>query len=101
MYKVLIAEDESKFSDFLKNSIDWNDIDAEVTSVCTNGEDALKSILEQKPDVALIDMKMPRMDGLELIKRTREKYPEVKFVVISGYNDFKTVKEAFKLGRNS
>ena len=98
MYKMLIAEDETKFSDFLKNSVKWDDIGVDVIGVCTNGEEALDKILKYKPDVALVDMKMPRMDGLELIKRTRETYPDVKFVVISGYNDFKTVKEAFKLG---
>lgn len=98
MYKMLIAEDESKFSDFLKNSINWNDIDVESPIVCTNGEDALKYILENKPAVALVDMKMPHMDGLELIKKVRETDIDVKFIVISGYNDFNTVKEAFKQG---
>lgn len=98
MYKLLIAEDESKFSDFLKNSIDWNSIDVKVLGVCTNGEDALSCILEKKPDIVLVDMKMPRMDGLELVKRVRETAVDVKFVVISGYNDFYMVKEAFKLG---
>ncbi len=98
MYKMLIAEDESKFSDFLKNSIDWNDIGVEVIAVCTNGEDALNNILKQKPDIVLVDMKMPRMNGLELIKRIREEALDVKFVAISGYNDFNTVKEAFKQG---
>lgn len=98
MYKMLIAEDESKFSDFLKNTIDWNDIGVEVLAVCTNGEDALNAILKQKPDIVLVDMQMPRMNGLELIKRVREEGLDVKFVVISGYNDFNMVKEAFKQG---
>ena len=98
MYKMLIAEDESKFSDFLKNSVDWHGIDIEILNICTDGESALECILEQKPDVALVDMKMPRLNGLEVIKKVREANIDVKFVVISGYNDFNTVKEAFKLG---
>lgn len=98
MYKLLIVEDETLYSDFLKDSIDWQTIDVEVLGVCANGETALDYIRVHKPDVVLADINMPKMDGLELIRQLKEEKTEAGFVVISGYDDFHLVKEAFKLG---
>lgn len=98
MYKLLIAEDETLFSDFIKDSIEWSEIGIEVLGVYTNGEVALKAIAEQKPDVVLADINMPKMNGLEMIKKVKEQGVDANFVVISGYDDFHLVKEGFKLG---
>ena len=61
-----------------------------------NGQEALQLILNEKPDIVITDIKMPIMDGLELIKKTAELYPDTLFAVLSGYDDFDFARTALK-----
>lgn len=98
MSKVIIAEDESQIGDFIYGCVDWKALGISEIYRCTNGEDALLYLEKGDTDIVLTDINMPKTDGLELLKRARILYRNVKFVIISGYDDFHLVKEAFKLG---
>lgn len=98
MFSLMIVEDELFMSDFLANFIDWTSIGVELAGVYHDGESALAAIIEKTPNVVLTDINMPVMSGLELIEKVQEKNIKTKFVIISGYNDFYLVKNAFLLG---
>lgn len=98
MSKMIIAEDENLIIDYLYRCIDTEALGITEIFKCSNGEVALNLIKNNDIDIVLTDINMPKMDGLELIKRTKLLYSNVKFIIISGYDDFHLVKEAFKLG---
>ena len=98
MFSIMIVEDELFMADFLANFIDWASIDVTVAGVYHDGASALQAMEAAAPSVVLTDINMPVMNGLELIERALEKNIKTKFVIISGYNDFYLVKNAFKLG---
>jgi len=98
MLKVLIAEDEVLIREGLKTQINWNAYGFEVDGVACDGKDALKIMEKVKPDLVITDIRMPFMDGIELIERTKMIYPNAFFVIISGYEDFEYAKKAIQLG---
>ena len=98
MLKILIVDDEPFFLDFLAGMLAWEDYGAVVTGTASNGLKALEALSAEPADVVITDIKMPVMDGLELICETLERYPQTQFVVLSAYNEFHMVEEAFKLG---
>lgn len=97
MYSIIIVDDESRIRDTIKNLIPWNNYGFEIVGVAENGLDAL-SILDEKPiDVVITDIKMPYMDGIELIKKIREKNPITTVVILSGHDEFSYAQTAIKL----
>ena len=98
MTRVMIVEDDYIVRLYLKNNIKWEDEGFEVVAEASNGKEALEKLHESAVDIILTDISMPEMDGITLIKRLRELYPEIKVVVLSCHNDFFYVKDAMKLG---
>lgn len=98
MYKVFIVDDEPFILAGLKSIINWQEYGLEICGQATNGLDALNSIQNQHIDILITDITMPKMNGLQLIKSVKESNPTIKFIVLSGYNDFEYVKEGIKLG---
>jgi len=98
MYKVLLVDDEMIIRQGLRVLIDWRSLGLEIIGEAENGESALKLIQECKPHILITDVKMPKMSGLELIKKITEMGLNIKTIIISGYNDFAYVKEALKYG---
>lgn len=97
-YKVLIADDESIFREAMKCSFSWNEYDCFVCGEAQNGEDALEQIGRLCPDIILVDINMPFINGLLFIEKAREIMPDLIFVIISGYSEFNYAKEAIRLG---
>lgn len=95
---VLLVDDEPFIRDMLKSIIDWEANGYQVIGDSYNGVEALKILESQRVDILLTDLKMPVMDGLELIRRARSLYPSLRIVVVSAYDEFGMVSEAFKLG---
>lgn len=98
MYHVLIADDESIIREGIKCLLDWNSLGYTITDEASGGEQALRKILSHNPDVALMDIRMPGLTGLEVIRRAREAGYDGKFIVLSGYSDFKYAQEAMRCG---
>lgn len=98
MVTVMIVDDEILVRVGLKSCLDWEKHGFEVIAQAEDGVSALKQIKKRQPDILLTDIKMPNMDGLELIKIIREQYPDMKIIVLSCYNEIDYVKEAIRMG---
>jgi two-component system response regulator YesN len=98
MYTVILVDDEMFVRKGLRSLIDWNEYGYEVVDEADNGEDALELIDRVKPDVVITDIRMPVLDGLELIGRTLAHNPQTSFIIVSGYNDFGYAQQAVRYG---
>lgn len=101
MYKVLIADDEALIRDGLKCIMDWEAIGFSICGEAANGEEALSLIFSTQPDLVLLDIRMPKLLGLEVVKAARAQDFKGKFIIISGYSDFKYAQEAIRYGVDS
>lgn len=96
-YRILLADDEEEVRKGIIRKIDWESLGFEVAGDADNGEEALEKIEQLKPDVVMTDIRMPYMDGLALTARIRQKYPSIKVLIFSGYDDFEYAQQAIKL----
>lgn len=99
MFRIIIADDEEMIRKRLTQCIPWEEIGYEIAATAADGEELFKKIEEYKPDVVLTDIKMPEMDGLEVISRTHDMgFSDIEFIIISGYSDFEYAQKGIKLG---
>lgn len=98
MYSVFLVDDEPFIVEGLQDIIDWSAYDFHVSGTAENGADALAALKETPVDLIMTDIQMPEMNGLELIRHVREIRPDVKVIILSGYNEFDYLKEGMKLG---
>ena len=96
-YRILLADDEEEVRKGIIRKIEWERLGFEVVGDAENGEDALEKIEQLRPDVVMTDIRMPYMDGLALTARIRQKYPSMKVLIFSGYDDFEYAQQAIKL----
>jgi len=96
MYKVILVDDEALIRDAISKNVPWEETGFELVGVSENGREALKLIEECRPDLVLTDIFMPVMDGLALSAHIQQHYPDIKVVIISGYDDFEYAKKAIK-----
>lgn len=94
--RVLIADDHALFRDSLRSLLTANDL--EVVGEASNGEEAVKMAWELKPDVVLMDLMMPEVDGLEATKRLAAELPDMKVVMLTASEDEEHLFEAIKAG---
>jgi two-component system response regulator YesN len=95
---LLIVEDEVRLRNALANNIPWDQHGIEVVGQAGNGKEALQLIDRKKPEILLLDLQMPEMDGLTLAKQLREMDPLMKIIVLSGHDDFAYAQAALELG---
>lgn len=96
--KILIVEDEVLVREGLKTLVDWKRLDMDIIGLAANGVEALEIYEQEKPDIILTDIKMPMMDGLEMIARIREKDEGIRIVLLTCYEEFGYLQEALRLG---
>lgn len=96
VYRVVVAEDEPLILDNIAKKITNMNMGFEVVGMADDGKRALELVEMLSPDVLVTDIRMPVMDGLELLKITSLKHPGIKKIVISGYDDFKYAQQALK-----
>jgi two-component system response regulator YesN len=82
----------------LTTSVDWEAEGIVVAGTATNGEEGMAMIREAKPDIVLTDIRMPFMDGIEMMKIILREFPWIKLIFLSGYTDFEYAQEAVRLG---
>ena len=98
-WRVLIVDDEFRIGRLIKKLIHWDEFALECVDVVDNGGTAFEIIQSVRcPDVVITDIRMPKINGLELIAMTREIHKNMKFVVISGYKEFEYAHQALQYG---
>jgi two-component system response regulator YesN len=98
MLKVVIADDERWVCKLIKRSIKWNELGMEVVGESSDGLSAFEDISKYNADIVITDIRMPRLDGISLIKKVKEAGINSNFIIISGYQDFEYAQSALKLG---
>ena len=94
----MIVDDEKYVRMGIKNDTDWSLIGCEVVAEASNGEMALEMADEFRPDLVISDIKMPKMDGIELAGKLLDKYPDTKVIFLTAYNEFEYARQAIRLG---
>ncbi len=97
MFNVLIADDDPFILDGLKYILDWQLLGLEIVGTVGNGKAAAEFIQKHLVDILLADIKMPEMDGIELIRWIRQNKYDIKCVILSGYDDYPYMKQAITL----
>ena len=95
-WRVLIVDDEFRIGMLIKKLIRWEEFNLECADIVDNGETAFHVIKEELPDIVITDIRMPKINGLDLICMTRELKKSIKFVVISGYKEFEYAHRALQ-----
>lgn len=98
MYKVLIIDDEPIIRKGLTSIMNWGQLQCEICGEAADGVMGEELILKMKPDIVLTDIRMPKADGLTMIRRVKELSPHSKIIILTGYRDFDYAQEAIKLG---
>lgn len=96
MYRLLIVDDEEDIRSGMSKGIPWSEWGFTVVGVAENGEEAVFLTEKEKPDVVLSDIRMPKMDGIELMQYLHDNLSEIKIVILSGYNDLEYLNMAIK-----
>lgn len=97
MFTVLIVDDHKHLVESLAKTIPWTEHGITGVLAAYSGEQALELVLERQVDIVLTDIRMPKMNGLELISKIREQNLEVECVLLTGYADFQYAKQAVEL----
>lgn len=98
MLKVFLVEDEVVMRNGIKNNIPWEQEGFEFAGEASDGELAYPLIKREKPDILITDIRMPFMDGLELSRLVKKELPQIKIIILSGYNEFDYAKTAISIG---
>ena len=91
-------DDEEIEREGMAQFIPWDSYEIKVVSTARNGAEGLEKIAKFRPDLAIVDIKMPVMNGIEMIRQAKEQYPDMTFVVLSGYGDYEFTSQAMELG---
>lgn len=98
MLKILVADDDKIIREGLKLIIEESNPEYKVVGEASNGIQALAAIENLKPDVLVVDINMPEMDGIELIKKLRSSQNTISVIVLSGYDEYRYVRESMRQG---
>lgn len=99
-YRLLVAEDELEERNYLTHIISthYDGQDLQIIASCGNGEEAINQGLALKPDIALLDIEMPKVNGLEVARKLKEDNPGMQIVMITAYGTFTYARQALRIG---
>lgn len=98
MFRVLIADDEKSVAESLANSIPWEELGIQVVGTAADGWTALELAKKEAVDIAILDIRMPGLNGLELCERLRERNERIQLIIASGYAEFAYAEKAIQYG---
>ena len=98
MIKVFLVEDEIIMREGIKNNIDWEKEGFLFVGEASDGELAYPLIQQTDPDILITDIKMPFMNGLELSRLVKQEFPDIKIIILSGYDEFEYAQEGISIG---
>lgn len=98
VWKVLIADDEPIIREGIREAVDWEALNMSVVDEAEDGEEALEKALVHRADVLLVDLNMPIMNGLALIREAKRELPECRFVIVTGHDEFDYARQAIRFG---
>ena len=101
MYRVLIVDDESIVRMGIRDLIEWEEEGFTVCGEGKDGRDGLAKVLELQPDLVLVDIKMPGLSGIDLIREAREQGYQGHFIILTGYSEFEFAKSRMVSGNIS
>jgi DNA-binding response OmpR family regulator len=93
--KVLLVDDEEEFVKALAERLKMRDLRSDTV---LDGEEALSFVEDQEPDVMVLDLKMPGIDGMEVLRQVRRAYPKIQVIILTGHGTEKDEEEAKRLG---
>ncbi|MBO9600546.1 MAG: response regulator, partial [Cohnella sp.] len=96
--RVMIVDDETHIRNGIRMKVDWEALGLQLAAEASDGAEALEKIASGEIDLVITDISMPVMDGLDLIRQSAEVYPEVKYIVISGFSEFEYARTVMKYG---
>ncbi|WP_138751154.1 response regulator [Paenibacillus sinopodophylli] len=98
MYKVLLVDDERIIVEGISLTVKWQNYNTELAGTARNGLEAMAFIESHMPDIVISDIKMPGMNGLQLVEKVHEKYPHIAFILLSGFSEFDYARTAMQFG---
>lgn len=96
MYKVLLVDDERIILNGISSIVNWTACGTRLSGTARNGLEACEAINADQPDIVISDIRMPGMDGLELVAHIHERYPHIRFILLSGFSEFDYAKKAMQ-----
>ena len=96
--RVFLVDDEFLQRALVKKTVDWNSLGMEICGEAEDGEEALKKILEEKPDILIMDINIPYMNGIEVSKKVKVIFPEIQVIILTAYGEFEYAQNAISLG---
>lgn len=98
MVRMMIVDDEPLVRALIRECIDWKELGVELVGEAGSGEEALEALKGCTPEIMLLDVCMPGMNGIELARRILEQQPDMHIVIISGHDTFEYAKQCIRLG---
>ena len=98
MYKVIIADDEVKICQLIQILVDWESKGLEIAGIAHDGREALQMVEDTGADIIITDIRMPELNGLDLIEAIKNAQPQISCVIVSGYQEFEYARRALQYG---
>jgi two-component system response regulator YesN len=97
LYKLLIVDDDEIICRGLGSCINWQEYGIQVIGMLYDGEMALEEVKKQEPDIVIVDINMPFMDGIEFSCLVRQEYPGIKIILLTAYKEFEYAQKAVQI----